>query len=162
MSMLHQLLFIKDFHKKKAEMTLLKARMLLQEAQRQEQKAQETLQSFQTEAERAERAWFEALCSRVVKVRDIHNVHADVAQLRATEQMHVQNWQQAQKEHTQASASHKQATSEKKEADQVCEKFVELVHRHEQMQANEAERKEELELEELNGNLRPQAEPETV
>ncbi len=162
MSMLYQLLFIKDFHKKKAEMTMQKARMVMQEAKRQEEQAQDTLQTFQTEAERAERTWFDALCSRVVKVRDIHNLHADVAQLRATEQMHVQNWQQAQKDHVQASASHKQATTEKKEADQVCEKFIELVQRHDQMLATEAERKEELELEELNGNLRPQPEPETV
>lgn len=160
--MLHQLLFIKDFHKKKAEMTLQKARLQLLEAQQREQKSKDTLQTFQSEAERAERAWFEALCSRIVKVRDIHNVHADVAQLRATEQLHIQNWQQAQQEHTQASASHQQATSDKKEADQVCEKFVELVKRHDQIQAIEAERKEELELEELNGNLRPQPEPETL
>ena len=52
--MLHQLLFIKDFHKKKAEMTLQKARLQLLQAQQREQKSKDTLQTFQSEAERAE------------------------------------------------------------------------------------------------------------
>ena len=162
MGMVHQLLYIKDFHQKKAEMTLQSARMAMQQAKQQEDLARETLASFQEHAQREELAWFDDLCSRVVKVRDIQKVQADVAQLRATENDHVQSWQLAQQQHVHASDSHQQANSAKKEADKVREKFIELVRLQDQSDANEAERKEELELEELAGNLRPQPEPDTV
>lgn len=162
MGMVHQLLFIKDFHQKKAEMTLQSARMAMQAAKREEDQAQETLVSFQAHAQREELSWFEDLCSRVVKVRDIQMVQADVAQLRATENAHLQTWRQAQKVHTQASDSHQVANHAKKEADKVREKFIELVRRQDLTDAQEVERKEELELEELAGNLRPQPESDSV
>ena len=79
MGMVHQLLFIKDFHQKKAEMTLQSARLTMQAAKREEDQAQETLTRFQAHAQREELAWFDDLCSRVVKVRDIQMVQADVA-----------------------------------------------------------------------------------
>ena len=162
MGMVHQLLFIKDFHQKKAEMTLQSARLVMQVAKHTEDQAHQTLTSFQEHAKQIELAWFDDLCSRVVKVRDIQNVQADVAQLRSTENDHLQNWQQAQQQHQQASEAHQQANHAKKDADKVREKFIELVRRQDQTDAHEAERKEELELEELAGNVRPQPEPDTV
>ena len=162
MGMVHQLLFIKDFHQKKAEMALQTARMSLQAAKHQEEQANNTLATFQEHAKREELSWFEDLCSRLVKVRDIQMVQADVAQLRATENMHLQNLQQAQQHHMQASDTHQEANHAKKEADKVREKFTELVRLQDLTDANEVERKEELELEELSGNLRPQPEADTV
>jgi type III secretion protein O len=154
MAMIDELLFIKKFREKKAEKEFQKARLALVEARKVEEAANQTLTDFQVQAEQDELSWYKDLCSRVVKPRDIANVQEDVAMLRATEQMHANALHKAEREHTLAQDTHAQANGALREASKAREKFTELARNYHWIVAQEAERKEELELEEVSGNIR--------
>ena len=154
MAMIDELLFIKQFREKKAEKEFQNARLALAEAKKAEETATQTLNAFQLQAELDELAWYRDLCARVVKPREIADVQEDVAMLRATEQMHANVLQKAEQQHASALAAQVQANLLMREASKAREKFTELASNYHLIEAKEAERKEELELEEVSGNIR--------
>jgi type III secretion protein O len=154
MAMIDELLFIKKFRETKAEKEFQKARQALLEAHKAQELASQELQSFQWQAEQSEQAWYRDLCSKVVTVRDISHVQEDVAMLRQTEQEYAQRLRKAEQQHVQAKDHQVQANTRMREATKAREKFTELARNHHGIVAKEAERKEELELEEVSGKGR--------
>jgi type III secretion protein O len=161
MSMIDQLLYIKDFRERQAETAMQKSRLVLTEAHRAEDEAQQELDRFVQQAQEDERAWYQALCERVVKLRDIEDVQTDVAILRAEEAQRAKELDQAQQARVQAQSSFNLATQALREASTARSKFEELADRHHEALNKEAERKEDLELEELAGVVREREEMTT-
>lgn len=158
MAMIDELLFIKEFRERKAETELQKSRARLGFAAQSERSAEAVLQ------EHIERAWAEELrlyadlCARVVKPREIADVQQDVAQMRMQEATHQQSLEQAQEQHRAAQDDFQLSTRKMREASTAREKFVELARTHHMLAAREAERKEDLELEELASVVREREE----
>ena len=150
MSVLDELLFIKRFREQQAESALLRARAELAQSRMAEERARELLEQFRARARADELAWYQALCERPVKLRDITRVQEDVSMLRAGERSHEQSFEQASQVRDKAQTVHAQATDRMREASAVREKFVELVRRENLAMTRELERREELEYEELS------------
>jgi type III secretion protein O len=158
MAMIDELLFIKEFRERKAETELQKSRARLSAAVQAEQEAKATLERFIEHATAEELRMFADLCSRVVKLRDINDVHSEVAALKYKEQAHQQELEGRQKQHVQARDDFDGSTRKMREASTAREKFVELARNFHWLAAREAERKEELELEELASVVREREE----
>ena len=154
MAILDELLFIKTFREKKAETVLQKSRGALLEAHRREDLADSTLTRFVDQAVLDEDRWYRALCARTVLLRDIAEVQQDVAILRATEQVHAKALDQARSVRESAAAANVKATAALREASAVRQKFVELARTYNEALGREAERKEELEMEEVASVVR--------
>ncbi len=161
MSMIDQLLYIKHFREQQAETAMQKSRMVLAQAHRLEDDAQQELTRFVEQAQKDELAWYQALCERIVKVRDIEDVQTDVAILRAEEAQRARELEQAQQAREQAQSSFNTATQVLRDASTARNKFEELAMRHHEALIKEAERKEDLELEELAGIVREREEMTT-
>jgi len=157
-AMVDQLLFIKEFREQKAETELQKSRVRLAEAHRVEDETQRTRDEFFEFSRREELRWYDDLCSRLVTVRDITHVQEDVAGLRATERGHDEALEKAAAQRAQAQAHFAGATQTRRDAQAAREKFVEIATSFHALAAKEAERREELELEELAGQRRDREE----
>jgi type III secretion protein O len=158
MKMIDELLFIKEFRERKAETELQKSRVRLSTAAQAERDAEKTLQDFIAHATAEELRLFDDLCSRIVKLRDINEVHTEVAGLKYKEQAHAQALDQRQQQHVQARQDFDQSTRKMRDASTAREKFVELARNFHIMETREAERKEELELEEVASIVREREE----
>ena len=158
MKMIDELLFIKEFRERKAETELQKSRVRLSTAAQAERDAEKTLQDFIAHATAEELRLFDDLCSRIVKLRDINEVHTEVAGLKYKEQAHAQALDQRQQQHVQARQDFDQSTRKMRDASTAREKFVELARNFQIMETREAERKEELELEEVASIVREREE----
>lgn len=149
MAVLDELLSIKDFRQRQADAALQAARARLAEAHRNEGRKRQELEQFARQAEADMNAWYQALFARQVKVRDLHELHLDIAILRAEEEAHRRLHDEALKGLQTAQHSHHSATDTLREATTVRDKFLELAQRHHAALAKALERKEELEFEEL-------------
>lgn len=158
MAMVDELLFIKEFRERKAETELQKSRARLATAVQAERQAEQALQDFIAQASAQELRLYQDLCSRVVKLRDIQDVQGEVASMRQREQEHAQALAQRQQQHAQAREGFDTDTRRMREASTAREKFVELARNFHMLAAREAERKEELELEELASVVREREE----
>lgn len=163
MAMVDELLFIKNFREQKAEKDMLRTRLDLQQAHHRQEKAEDTLQVFRVQAQQDEVRWYGELCSRLVKPREILAVQEDVAVLRATEAHLAVRLEQALAEHEEAQQHYVSATDQHRLATMAKNKFIELAQNFHAAEARERERREEMELEEVAGQLRlrdPAEEPE--
>jgi type III secretion protein O len=88
MAMIDELLFIKEFRERKAETELQKSRARLSAAVQAENEAKTALERFIEHSTAEELRLFDDLCRRVVKLRDINDVHTEVAALKYKEQAH--------------------------------------------------------------------------
>jgi type III secretion protein O len=158
MTMIDELLFIKEFRERKAETELQKSRLQLRLAVSAEQEAEQTLNDFIEHATQEEFRMFEDLCSRIVNPRDITDVHAEVSALKAQELSHREGLLTRQQQHMQARQVFDVDTRKMRDASTAREKFGELARTHRVSVAREAERKEELELEELASIVREREE----
>lgn len=158
MAMVDELLFIKEFRERKAETELQRSRARLSAAVQAERQAQDTLETFVAHASAEELRMYQELCARIVKLRDIQNVHGEVAALRLQEQAHAQALTERQQQHVQAREGFDTDTRKMRDASTAREKFVELARNFRMLAAREAERKEELELEELASVVREREE----
>lgn len=149
MPMVDDLLFIKRFRETKAETELQKSRAAVVLAQKAEKAAERALDEFVHFASAQEKAWYEDLCSRLVKLREIENVQQDVAGLKQTELKHVETLDTRKVEHVQAVRQMEESVVRMRDASVARQKFVELARNFHALAAREQERKEELELEEL-------------
>ena len=154
MPMLDELLAIKQFREQQAEASLYVARSTLAEAHRTEQQAADDLDQYRSHARKQEDASYQALFARVVKVRDIAELHQDLAILRSTELQYRSELDQATAHREMAQQAHHTATQVAREARTIREKFVELVSRDQDARARNAEYRESLEYEELASIVR--------
>lgn len=154
MAMVDELLFIKNFREQKAEKDMLRTRLDLQQAHHRQEKAEDTLQVFRVQAQQDEVRWYGELCTRLVKPREILAVHEDVAVLRSTEAHLAVRLEQALAEHEVAQQHYASATDQHRLATMAKNKFIELVQNVHAAEARERERREEMELEEVAGQLR--------
>ncbi len=149
MPMVDDLLFIKRFRESKAETELQKARAALVLAQQAEREAERVLNEYIEFAIAQERSWYDDLCSRLVKLREITQVQDDVVALKATERAHEESLE-TRKGERQSAVQHMDVSVQRmRDASTARQKFVELARNFHWLAAREAERKEELELEEL-------------
>jgi type III secretion protein O len=158
MAMVDELLFIKEFRERKAETDLQKSRARLGVAAQSERSAEQVLQAHIEQSLAEELRLYADLCARIVKPRDIANVQQDVADMRTQEMAHQQNLETAQQQHRVAQDDFQMSTRKMREASTAREKFVELARTHHMLVAREAERKEDLELEELASVVREREE----
>ncbi len=154
MGMIDELLFIKDFRERKAERELLRTRLDLQQAHGRHSQAQDTLVDFQSQAQQQEQQWFSDLCTRLVKPKEILAVHADVAQLRATEADLAVQLEEAHAAHQMAQEVYALATDQHREATVTKNKFLELAQSMHAAEQRERERRDEMELEEVASQIR--------
>lgn len=158
MDMINELLFIKKFREHKAETEMQKSRARLAIAVQAEKDAQQTLTDYIAHATAEELRMFTDLCTRIVKLSDINDVHAAMAILKFQEQTHQQELQNSQEQHVQAREVFDGDMRKMREASTAREKFVELAQNFHTIAAREAERKEELELEEVASVVREREE----
>lgn len=158
MTMINELLFIKEFRERKAETELQTSRARLSSAAHAEREAEQLLETFIAHATQEELRMYEDLCSRVVRPRDITDVHTEVSYLKAQEIGHRQDLESRQQQLEQARVVFNDSTRKMRDASTAREKFGELARTHHTLMAREAERKEELELEELASIVREREE----
>jgi type III secretion protein O len=154
MQPLDELLSIKRFREQQADAGLQVARGILSEAHRGEQQREHALAEFRDYARIEEDTLYRQVINRRVKVNDIFRLHEDLAILRAAEAQHEADLQNARSVREDAQKRHIEAQGTAREARTTREKFTELVTRHHAGVAKEAERREELEFEELAGIVR--------
>ena len=155
--MIDQLLRIKTFREKKAETEMLKNKLLLAQAKTAETEAEHVLADYVDFSNREEIRWYQDLCSRVVRLREITQVQEGVAGLKARELEYQQALAQAHKAHLDAVDVFNTSYDLYRGASIAREKFDQLLQIEMLRESKEAERKEELELEELAGQLSDRA-----
>ena len=149
MAMVDDLLFIKRFRETKAETELQKSRAAVVIAQQAERDAEQQLTDYIEFAIAQEKSWYDDLCSRLVKMREISQVQQDVVGLKITERQHEETLETRKTEHVSAVEQMEVCIERMRDASVARQKFVELARNFHMLAAREAERKEELELEEL-------------
>lgn len=162
MAMVDDLLFIKRFRESKAETELQKSRAALVLAQKAEREAEQALKDYIAHAIAQEKAWYDDLCSRLVKLREIATVQEDVAALKVGERNHRDQVDARRKAHVEANELMDTSFRRMREASTARQKFVELARNFHWLAAREQERKEELELEELASIRREREDWEAV
>jgi type III secretion protein O len=147
--MLGQILAIKAFREARAALAVTRQRQVLQRAEARAEASQRQLEDYRSEAERRERALFDDLCSRVVRLSAIQDVHLEVEEMRLQERDHEKALEQARAERHRQAQTLVERRTEHSQSMQVKERFVELTRQATEEAAWEADRLEELELEEV-------------
>ena len=158
MAMVDELLYIKSFREQQAETALQSSRVELRVAREAEEQARVVRDDFTRQAVEDELRWYRELCERVVKVRDIEDVQLAVAGLRQREIELQKMLEQREQDRQQSQQRFHQASDHLKQASTARSKFEELAREHHLAVSREAERKEEMELEELAGVVREREE----
>ncbi|MBL8334027.1 MAG: YscO family type III secretion system apparatus protein [Rubrivivax sp.] len=140
---------LKAFREGQARTQLQASRTELALARQQREAAAATVLKHRADAQARERALYGELMARVVRLADIEDVQHVVAWLRQQEQQLVQREQEARAAEQQREQQLQQATERHKTAERVLEKFTQLARIHFDEAAREAERQEDLELEEV-------------
>lgn len=148
MSVFDELLAIKRFREGQAELAVARQRQIHHDAHEGEVQAEARLAAFRDWAETHERELYGDLCRRTVRVRDIEAVLQDVAGLREGERQHEQSLESARETTRREEQALGERRDEHRQASRLSEKFVELARLHFDAQIKEAERKEDLEMEE--------------
>lgn len=146
--MMQELLAIKRFREGQAEMGVRQRRSQLQAREAGLLQVQEELAHMLEEAMRSEKALYADLCTRLVKLRDLENASQFVAALKQQEQIQRDAVHTAENVLAQAEQALVAARAAHQDALQQTSKFLELAERFDLLAAQEAERKEDLEMEE--------------
>lgn len=154
MGIFNELLTIKRFREDKAELAMVRQRVRHAKADSDRGEAQRRLQEFRQDSERQERALYQDLCSRIVRVRDIENVMQNVAGMREGERQCEHTLDDAEKSLQTEAQALLAARDSHNEASRLTQKFVELAETHCAAELQESERKEDLEMEEAAAVLR--------
>jgi len=143
-----ELLRIKNFRENKAEIAVMHERTALREAERARQAAQDFLRRLMDEDVSIELRLYRELCERLVRLREIEDVRETVATMRQREAAQEDVVTEAQKTEAGAARKLESARIVHKEASRQKSKFVDLASSYAQIMLREAERKEDLEMEE--------------
>lgn len=149
MSMTDDMLFIKNFHRRRAQTALQRDYVAMMAARDAEIRAQHARDAFHARAAQQELAMFAALCERQVHVRDILDANQDVAALRAQQRDYADAVTRADTAHQKARETRAASAERLRHAERIVTKFDELVRREHDQRARDAERREELELEDV-------------
>lgn len=158
MAMVDELLYIKSFREQQAETDLQRSRADLRIAHAAEDDARIERDEFARQAQEDELRWYRELCEKLVRVRDIEDVQLAVAGLRQREAHLQQVLEQRERDREQSQQRFHQASDHLRQASTARSKFEELAREHHLAVSREAERKEEMELEELAGVVREREE----
>lgn len=154
MKMLHDLLAIKRFREGQAEAALRAQRQALRQAQQERLDAEALLARLLAQGVLAERQLYADLCARMVRVREIQQVHLAVAALRQREQRQQDALEAAQRALETAQQQFDQARGQHQEAARQTSKFIDLAGSFASVEALESERREDLEMEEAASVMR--------
>lgn len=146
---LDQVLEIKSFREARAGLAVTRQRLILERAAAEAQSRKDKLETFRDEAQRRERSLFSDLCSRVVRLSQIEDVHLAIDEMRAQEREHEKELEQAQAERHREAQTLEARRTDHSRALQVKERFMEFVRVAAEEANQEADRLEELELEEV-------------
>ncbi len=147
--MWRELLELKDFRERQALTALQRRRSELAQAQAALERALARLQQHRDLARTHERSLYDGLMHRTVRLRDIEDVQQSVASLRQAEQRLQLESEQAEGSRGQAQQATRVALDVHRESERVKEKFVQLASLHHAELLREAERTEDLEMEEM-------------
>lgn len=154
MKMLRDLLAIKRFREGQAETAMRQQRLALVQAQEERQAAEALLARLLAEGVIAEHNLYEDLCARLVRLTDIEAVQQAVAALRLREQQQQEALEAAERQQETAQQAFDQARLRHKEAARQTSKFVDLASSFAALDAQESERREDLEMEEAASVVR--------
>ena len=157
MKMFDQLVTIKNFREQKAERAVRAQRRVLDEAVAERDDAEHRLEEYRDYAAEQERRIYQGLCERVVRVRDIEDVHGQVRSLRERERGHEDELDAAETRRDEEEQQLESDRTAHAEALRMRDKFVELADVFAQEERAQAERKEEAEIEEAAETRRPGA-----
>jgi type III secretion protein O len=162
MKMLRDLLAIKRFREGQAQAAMREQRQVLLQVQQQRLEAQALLTRLLAEGVLAEQQLYADLCARLVRLREIDQVHQAVAALRQREQQQLDALDAAQRALEAAEQHFEQARSRHKEAARQTSKFIDLASSFSSAEALESERREDLEMEEAASIVREREEWDTT
>lgn len=148
MNVFRDLLRIKVFREDQAELRVRHDREQLQDARQARADAEALLARLLREGMETEHRLYRELCERIVHLREIEEVQQAVAGLRRREATQEDAVQASQQQEQQAQEALQAAREALQEATRQREKFIDLSANFDTEQAHEAERKEDLEMEE--------------
>lgn len=148
MNILDELLTIKKFREDQAEIIVMQKRLDHAEAISAEAEAVRCLESHQKQAIEKEKKLFDELQGSLVKITEIEDVRAYIAKLALQTEKLQENCLQANQQVALALQAVEEARNVLKRAEKVTEKFITLVNLQDEAAFAEAERREDLELEE--------------
>ncbi len=148
-NVLHELLRIKDFRETQAESRVRRQRTLVQQAHEKHVSEKNLLERLLIEGQETELRLYRELCERQVRVRDIEDVQHQVVGLRQRESLQQEAVISAQELEHQAEEALSAAKTLHQEAQRQKGKFEDLSRDFDMAEAQESERKEDLELEEV-------------
>jgi len=151
----NQLVKVKEMREEKAGRTVQAQRRVLESAVTERDGAQVRLSDFRSYAHERERRIYQALCERVVQLRDIEDVHGQVQVLRSREADHREELDAAEARRAQAQQQLEDDKAAHRAALRVRDKFVDLGEIFASRAREDAERAEEGEIEEAAGTRRP-------
>ncbi|WP_159910933.1 YscO family type III secretion system apparatus protein [Pantoea sp. 18069] len=154
MKMLRDLLAIKRFREGQAQAVMRERRQAWLEAQQERMDAEALLARLLAEGVLAEQQLYADLCARMVRLREIEQVHQAVAALRQREQRQQDALDAAQRALEEAQQRFDQARVLHKEAARQTSKFIDLASSFASVEALESERREDLEMEEAASVVR--------
>jgi type III secretion protein O len=154
MTMLNELLELKRYREDKAELAVARCRLALAEVTKRKEGAQEALVSYQRWSETHERDMYGAVYGRVVRPRDLENLRQDVVMLRVKERALNDDLTNVEAERAKADTGVRESRVAHERATRTREKFVQLVDVESEETRIEAERKEDVELEDLHSIAR--------
>lgn len=149
MEALKEILAIKRFRETRAELAMQKQRHVLALAQTTRDDAAQRLESFHDYATRLERALYDDLCSRLVRLRDLENAQLEVAGLSGQERHFAETLRQHEQALLAEQAHMEEARNRHHQAFRMKEKFVELAQTFAEERLREIERQEDAEMEEV-------------
>jgi len=158
MKIINMLLDIKKFREAQAQTALAKQRARHARARKARDVAEDSLNAHRDQATQQENAWFGELMGQQVRVHIIESVRAEVGLLTATTHRLTDGLQQAETTLDQERQGVDFARQGVIRAEQVKEKFVRLVQIYADEAFLQAERAEDLEMEEVASLRRERSE----
>jgi len=149
MTMLNELLRLKVYREEKAEMGLARCRLALVEVRRRTDAARDALAGYRRWSTEHELGLYGALYGRLVRARDLEHLREDVVVLRLKERTLEESLEKVEVERGQAEVAVRESRAVHEQASRTREKFVQLVSVQSEEIRLEAERREDVELEDL-------------
>jgi type III secretion protein O len=149
--MFDEMLSIKRFREKQAELALLRQRQRRSIAIVKADETRVRLEKYRDWAQKKEKAMYSSLCSQIVRPRDIESVLAEVAELRVSEGHYVSAVNLADEELKQEAHALDERRVEHEYTVRMTRKFTEIAEVYWESMAQEAMKVEDNELEEIAG-----------
>lgn len=147
--MFDQILEIKTFRESRAALAVTRQRLVLGRAEAEAEASLQRLEAHRVQAVQRERALYDDLCSKLVRLSHIQDVHLAVEAMREQERAHEKALEQARAERHRQAQALLERRDEHGRTLQMKERFVELARVAAEDAGREADRLEELELEEV-------------